>query len=115
MQEKVKFLGSIISKDGIAPDPEKVRAITEWPVPTDLKQVRGFVALASYYQKHIEHFADIARLLQRLSCKETPFIWRPCSLDFVIENPSTSRTTSSLVGLDCRVSLQDTAPRWSAA
>ena len=75
MQEKVKFLGSVISKDGIAPDPEKVRAVTEWPVPTDLKQVRGFVALASYYRKHIEHFADIARPLHRLSCKETPFVW----------------------------------------
>ena len=60
MQERVKFLGSIISKDGIAPDPAKVRAITEWPIPTDLKQVRGFVALASYYRKHIEHFADLA-------------------------------------------------------
>ena len=77
MQERVKFLGSIVSKDGIAPDPEKVRAVTEWPVPTDLKQVRGFVALASYYRKHIEHFADIARPLHRLSCKEAPFIWGP--------------------------------------
>src|SRR5271155_2690207 len=75
MQERVKFLGSIVSKDGIAPDPEKLRAITEWPVPTDLKQVRGFVALASYYRKHIAHFADYARPLHRLSCKETPFAW----------------------------------------
>ena len=45
--------------------------------PTDLKQVRGFVALASYYRKHIEHFANIARPLHRLSCKEAPFIWGP--------------------------------------
>ena len=75
IQEKVKFLGSIVSRDGIAPDPEKVRAIKEWPVPTDLKQVRGFVALASYYRKHIAHFADIARPLHRLSCKDTPWVW----------------------------------------
>ena len=59
MQERVKFLRSIISKDGIAPDPEKVRAVTEWPVLTDLKQVRGSIALASYYRKHIKHFLDI--------------------------------------------------------
>ena len=75
IQEKVKFLGSIVSRDGIAPDPEKVRAVKEWPVPTDLKQVRGFVALASYYRKHIAHFADIARPLHRLSCKDTPWVW----------------------------------------
>ena len=77
LQEKVKFLGSIVSREGIAPDPEKIRAITEWPVPTDLKQVRGFVALASYYRKHIAHFADIARPLHRLSCKDAPWVWGP--------------------------------------
>ena len=75
IQEKVKFLGSIVSRDGIAPDPEKVQAVKEWPVPTDLKQVCGFVALASYYRKHIAHFADIARPLHRLSCKDTPWVW----------------------------------------
>jgi hypothetical protein len=75
MQEKVKFLGRIISEARIAPDPEKIRAVTEWPVPTDLKQVCSFVALASYYRKHIQHFTDIARPLHRLTCKDTQWMW----------------------------------------
>lgn len=71
----MKFLGSIVGEEGLAPDPEKIRTITEWRVPTDLKQVRGFIALASYYCKHITHFADIARLLHRLLCKDTLWVW----------------------------------------
>lgn len=72
MQEKVKFLAYVISKEGITPDLEKVSAATECPVPIDLKQVCGFVALASYYRKH---FADIVRPLHRLLCKNTSWVW----------------------------------------
>jgi len=61
-QKWVKFLGSIISENGIEPDPEKIQAVKEWPRPQNLTEVRTFVALASYYMKHIWSFAKIARL-----------------------------------------------------
>jgi hypothetical protein len=51
-QTQVKFLGSIVSREGIAPDPEKIHQVKEWPVPTTLKEVRGFAALAGYYRRH---------------------------------------------------------------
>ena len=47
-----KYLGHVISKDGIKPDPEKVAAVKDFPRPTDLHGVRSFLGLASYYRKN---------------------------------------------------------------
>ena len=44
--QQVKFLGSIVSSNGIAPDPEKVEAVATWPTPQNLTEVRAFVALS---------------------------------------------------------------------
>ena len=73
-QEKVKFLGSIVSSAGIEPDPDKVRAVSEWPVPKTLSELRAFVALASYYRRHVKGFAEIARPLHDLTKKGQPFV-----------------------------------------
>ena len=59
-QLKVKFLGSVVSAKGIEPDPDKLSAISDWPVPTNLTEVRAFVGLASYYRRHVEGFSDLA-------------------------------------------------------
>ena len=74
-QTKVKFLGSVVSGEGIEPDPAKVEAVTSWPRPVNVTEVRGFVALASYYRRHIEHFAEIARPLHELTRKNVNFYW----------------------------------------
>ena len=52
-QLKTKFLGHIVSGRGIEPDPEKVRAVVDWPTPRNLTEDRGFMALASYYRRFI--------------------------------------------------------------
>lgn len=41
-QEKVKYVGHVVSASGIAPDPEKVEAVTRWKMPTDLKSLQSF-------------------------------------------------------------------------
>ena len=66
-------LGSIFSADGIRPDPDKVQAVAEWPRPRNLTEVRSFVALASYYSRHIRSFAEIARPLHELTKKHARF------------------------------------------
>ena len=75
MQRKITFLGSVISEDGIEPDPSKVKAVVSWPKPENLTEVRGFVALASYYRRHIQHFSEIARPLHLLTKKDVKFQW----------------------------------------
>ena len=76
-QLKVKFLGSIVSANGIEPDPDKLKAIDEWPVPKNLTELRAFVGLASYYRRHVEGFSDLAKPLSELTRKNQPFIWGP--------------------------------------
>ena len=76
-QEKVKFLGSVISEQGIEPDPEKLKTVSEWPTSKTLTELRAFVALASYYRRHVERFAKIAKPLHELTNtkKNRPFSW----------------------------------------
>ena len=50
MKEEVCFLGHRISKDGIAVDEEKIRALKEWPVPTNVPELRSFLGFAGYYR-----------------------------------------------------------------
>ena len=77
LQLKVKFLGSVVSEKGIEPDPDKLTAISEWPVPKNLTEVRALVGLASYYRRHVEGFSDIAKPLSELTKKNQPFLWGP--------------------------------------
>ena len=74
-QLRTKFLGHIVSGKGIEPDPEKVRAVVDWPTSSNLTEARGFVALASYYRRFVDSFAEIARPIHLLTQKNKPFVW----------------------------------------
>jgi len=65
----------VLSREGITPDPEKVQAVADWPRPQNLTEVRAFVALASYYRRHIRSFAEIVRPLHELTKKDVSFYW----------------------------------------
>ena len=56
-------------------DEDKIRAVREWPTSLNLKEVREFVALASYYRRFISNFAEIARSLHKLTRKGQVFVW----------------------------------------
>ena len=73
--KEVSYLGHVFSSSGMAPDPKKIQVVQEWPVPTDVTQVRQFLGLASYYRRYIHHFSDIAAPLNNLTKKGAPFIW----------------------------------------
>ena len=55
-----KFLGHVVSKAGIATDPEKLRAVDEWPRPRDIKGLRAFLGFCSYYRTFVPDFATTA-------------------------------------------------------
>ena len=58
-------------------DPTKVEAVTSWPTPKNLKEVRGFIGFANFYRQFIKDFSKIARPLHDLTKKDTPFLWGP--------------------------------------
>ncbi len=76
-KSSVKFLGHVVSPTGVSTDPEKLRAIRDWPTPTKTKDVRSFLGFCSYYRKFIQGFAGIASPLHQLTEKDRPFHWTP--------------------------------------
>ncbi|KAF7567774.1 hypothetical protein PtrM4_143650 [Pyrenophora tritici-repentis] len=64
---EVKFLGLIITADGIKMDPDKVSAIQDWKLPQSLKDVQAFLGFANFYRRFIRGFSDIAKPLTHLT------------------------------------------------
>ena len=61
--DKVAYLGFIISKDGISPDPAKVEAIVSWPIPCNISKVQGFLGLAGWCRVFVKEYAFITEPL----------------------------------------------------
>lgn len=74
-QKQVNYLGHVITRDGIQPDPEKIKVVQEYPVPGTVKDVRAFMGLTNYYRKFVKDFAHIASPLHDLTKKGAAFLW----------------------------------------
>ncbi|MCO5568928.1 hypothetical protein L7F22_022631 [Adiantum nelumboides] len=75
--KEIKYLGHIISKEGIRMDPEKLRVIDEWPEPCSVHELRSFLGMCSYYRRFIRDFSMIAGPLHDLTKKKTKYVWTP--------------------------------------
>lgn len=71
----IKYLGHIITPDGLKPDPKKTEAILERPTPKNLQQLVSFLQMCSWYRRFIENFSAIAQPLTKLTKKKVPWIW----------------------------------------
>ena len=69
-KKEVKFLGSIITTEGIKMNPEKVKIVTEWPEPKNLKEVQAFLRFANFYRRFIQDYSKVVTLLTTLIKKE---------------------------------------------
>ena len=88
--DRIEFLGFIVSRQGVSLDPKKVEAVKAWKVPTNLKELRSFLGMASYLRRSIEGFARKAAPMTDLLKKGT-FEWNP------IAQESFERVKSALI------------------
>jgi len=86
--DSVQYLGHLITPDGLKPMFSHITAIQKFPVPQDIKALRQFLGLASFYRRFILNFAKIADPLHKLTRKNVPFEWSSvCQTSFdVLKN-----------------------------
>src|SRR3954454_18919398 len=72
----IHFLGHVVGRDGIHPDPEKIDKVKNYSEPKNLTQLRAALGLFSYYRKFVKDLSKIARPLYALLKKDVPFQWK---------------------------------------
>ena len=70
----MEYLGHSLSHKGVKVDPNKIKAIKEWKVPTTIKQLHRFLRLTGYYHKFVKNYGRIAAPLTTL-LKKDAFSW----------------------------------------
>uniref|UniRef100_A0A3P9LYG9 Gypsy retrotransposon integrase-like protein 1 n=1 Tax=Oryzias latipes TaxID=8090 RepID=A0A3P9LYG9_ORYLA len=71
-QKQVKYLGHVVSAEGVSTDPEKAAVVRDWRRPANLADLRSFLGFASYYRRFIAGFAKIASPLNSLVARLLP-------------------------------------------
>jgi len=72
---EVEYLRVIISQNSVKMDPVKVAGVTEWPIPSNRKEVQSFLGFTNFYRRFIQGFSHLARPLFNLTRKDTEWRW----------------------------------------
>ncbi|MGL4388093.1 MAG: reverse transcriptase domain-containing protein, partial [Brevinema sp.] len=75
LRKEVAYLGHIITSKGLLPNPEKIKAVKDYPVPKNVKDIQAFFGLAGYYRRFIKDFSKIVKPINKLLIKGTEFKW----------------------------------------
>ena len=75
LQRGMEFLGKLVSGSGVSISADKLEAVKQWPVPTNVKELQSFLGFMNYHRNHIRDFAQVSADLYALIHAEY-FNWR---------------------------------------
>ena len=76
-QKQVKFLGHVVSENGLETDPDKTERIRNYPRPKDADELRSFLALCGYYRRFVHNFSKVSKPLTDLLPPTSPKKLKP--------------------------------------
>ncbi|KAK7918908.1 hypothetical protein WMY93_010192 [Mugilogobius chulae] len=100
---KVKYLGHVISKEGVSTDPSKIEAVAEWKRPQHVTELRSFLGFASYYRRFVEGFAKLAAPLHKLVA----------TIGGTKTKKGSGRSLGEVWTPQCEASFEGLKPSWS--
>lgn len=74
-QQRLAYLGHVISPNGVSTDEDKILVVRNWPTPTNVKELRGFLGLTGYYCKFVRYYGVLSKPLTNLLRKGQSYIW----------------------------------------
>jgi hypothetical protein len=75
LKPEVVFLGHVVTRDGVLPNPSNVSKLVHWPTPQNVTDVRAILGMGSYYRRFIRNFSILMKPLIDLTKAKTPFAW----------------------------------------
>jgi hypothetical protein len=72
----LKFLGHVVTAGSVAADPDKIKALQDWPLPTSRAELRAFLGLANYFRRFICNYSSVAAPLTALTSDKVPCDWQ---------------------------------------
>lgn len=74
-KQAIRYLGHLVTPDGLRIDPAKCDVVQKWPTPANLRELRGFLGLANYFRRFIQGYSSLVAPLFGLLKTDTPFVW----------------------------------------
>ena len=74
-QTELRFVGHIVGAKGIRPDPDKISAVTDWPSPHNIHELRKFLGFTNYFRKFLQGYSQRTAPLTKLLRKDVPYVW----------------------------------------
>ena len=74
-KSEIRFMGHLITKNGLKPDPDKVKAVEEMPKPQSKKELLSLLGFFNYSSKFVLRLSEVAQTLRDLTAKEAKLIW----------------------------------------
>lgn len=74
LKDSVHYLGHVITPEGVRPNPDKIKAINEFPLPKTQKEIKSFLGLLGYYRRFIKDFAKITKPMTKCLKKNAKVI-----------------------------------------